>query len=486
MLSTLPLEILLLITSLLEKHNDILNLASCNHALHALLHHHAFTKLTLDSNNIHQQSRLAHTLALNSRCAQAVRTLHFDQNHLSHAGVKPDDKLKYDRTIILPVLNSRFNIPASAVTQWEHDLTEELDPDAWTAVLLILVADTVEDLGLEFHYLSFYVRKLVVRGLQQQQSLGGSNIKSSPKPVPLFPRLRKLNARWWDTENGLPTSYVLPFFHLPSLRMFSGVMMTDGSPWDARDLRRELPPPRDGDYDDDDDDEENQGRVEEDTCGFSGVTHINLSYSNSEAGFPDLIRACRGLVSFVYEHGSCGGYDELAPSKVYTSLCDHKASLEELAICYDRWSDGCGDDRPEFIGSLAEFVVLKKVRVLATDILVPDGDGGGWRMPMGILPPSLQSLMLERFDMDVSYNAPFNAVVFMQRIKDLRGAVLAQCPDLMSLRVIIHERHERPQEDGWPLYSRTTGCALGDRCAVELVGSVAEDVVFNEDHSLGY
>ncbi|KAL4789262.1 hypothetical protein BDV19DRAFT_374370 [Aspergillus venezuelensis] len=462
MLSSLPPEILLLIANHLDNHKDILHLASCTRGFHAFLYPHAFRILVLRDTELYELTRLTHVLAQNPRCAQAVRVLRFDPRLRSRPDIQEEEKVKYDGGVILPVLE-RSGFGRAAVAKWKEKLTENMDTDAWTAVILTLVPN-IEELAMTFSYPSFYVRKLLATSIE-----GGTE--------PIFARLRELSARWYDTENGLPSAYILPFLRLPSLRILNGVMIEDARPTDEHDLRREVPPSGNDSWDED---YEEPPDYEVDPEGyfkrypgdenFSNTTHIKLEYSNSGKGFPDLIRACRGLVSFVYEHGNCGELDHLAPRRFYPSLCKHRESLEELTICYSRWWFMHGDPaESEFIGSFRDFAVLKRLRLRSDNIFVRGGRGEYANLALGMLPPSLEALAIEDFDWHP------NPIGFVKRLKELRSAIKSQCPNIASLKVIVGGKDMPPQEDGWPLYSAPSRCVHGTRRAAELVAPVADD-----------
>ncbi|KAL2815039.1 hypothetical protein BDW59DRAFT_154054 [Aspergillus cavernicola] len=95
---------------------------------------------------------------------------------------------------------------------------------------------------MTFGYPSLYVRRLVA--------------KSSTSTNPVLRRLKEFSARWWDTEQGLPSSYILPFFRLLSLRMFNGVMISDGEPDRDRQLREDQDHDENEDYAEEDFDDE--------------------------------------------------------------------------------------------------------------------------------------------------------------------------------------------------------------------------------------
>ncbi|KAL2853314.1 hypothetical protein BJY01DRAFT_244280 [Aspergillus pseudoustus] len=479
MLSTLPREILLMIAAHLINPRDILNLALCTHGFYALLHHHAFTTLVLRDHDLHQLSRFTDVLARNPRCAQAVRVLRFDPDP-EPLPMREGDLTKYDRAVILPVLE-KSGFSSTAVARWENELQDKMDIDAWIAVLLSLVHLNVEELAVTFYWPSFYVRKLLAKSFEAAEAGGGATF---------FPRLRELSARWWDDENGVPSSYILPFFRLPSLRIFNGEMIQDGRPSDADDLRKEVPLSYEEYYDerlleepDYETDPEGYFAHYPGDENFSNVTHIRLTYSSSEKGFPDLIRSCRSLVSFAYEHGNCASSMYLAPRRFYDSLRRHKRSLEELEICYDRWAEGWGDElESEFIGSFGDFAALKRLRLRWENLLLPsDGEGGAVtkgaaNIPMEALPLSLESLTIEEYD------KCDNPKDFMAQLRGLRSALKSQCPDLSSLRVIVTGEDMPPQEDGWPLYSAPSPGVHGTRRAAELVASTVENISIPKGH----
>jgi hypothetical protein len=496
-LTSLPPELLLLITTHLDNQKDILNLASTTPGLYSLLYTHAFTSLRLDDNSHYQITRLTHVLAQNPQCARAVRVLRFEPGLFRNPrGVPVKEHVKYESGVIRPIVKrlacallsdvnpkkKTTNKDADAlvdatVANWEKALKGGNEIDLWVALILLLVPG-VEELSLTFLYGSVYIRKLLSvvttsRTMNNELLLSGGADGLEPPLSSFFSRLHTLSARWYDTENGVPSSYILPFFRLPSLREFNGMCITDGGPEDEYDLRGTGPPRNkdyhyfydDGDYEDYepypeyDDDPEGYFRRYPGDEDFSNVTHIALTESNSEMGFPDLIRACRRLVSFVYEYGECGGtLGWLAPRRFYGSLCKHKDWLEELTICYDDWACGYGDPlESEFIGSFRDFKVLKRLRVRGDNILVRDG-----KMPFDLLPPSLESLVIEDFSAENGQN-------LIEQLRELRSVVQSQCPNLVSLRVAGYREDMQPQEGGWPRYLEPTRGQAGETCAIELV-----------------
>ncbi|KAL2808663.1 hypothetical protein BJX63DRAFT_435881 [Aspergillus granulosus] len=460
-LPALPPELLFQITSHINNQKDILNIASTTQPLHALLYAHAFTSLTLDDGSHYQLTRLTHVLARNPRCARAVRVLRFEPELCTALSRVKDEKVRYDPSVILPLLErvsstiSSSDARANAntiVAKWEELLKAGDEIEPWVALILSLVPN-VEELSLTFYHPSFYIRKLFSMMNSATSTLPNPN---GPEPPFLFSRLHTLSARWYDTEYGVHSSYILPFFRLPSLRTFNGVMVIDGRPEDAYDLRGDAPPDDcfyDSDYEpapEYEDDPEGYFRRYPGAEAFSNVTHIRLGGCNSQTGFPDLIRACRGLVSFVYEHGDCGGVvGFFAPRRFYASLWGHRGSLEEVEICFEADSLGMFSESG-FIGSFKEFQVLRRLRVTDENILVSEGGARTGRMGTGVLPASLENLVIEDFD---ACDDPGDLSV---QLKELRREVESQCPKLVSLRVAGYKRDVQLQEGDWPQYLRPT------------------------------
>jgi hypothetical protein len=446
-LLTLPPELLLQIASHINNQKDILNLASTTRSLHALLYIHAFTSLTLDDETHYQITRLTHVLARNPRCARAVRVLGFETELCSRI----EETVSYDPSVIFPLIEKVSSTIASLdagananklVAKWEEQLREADEIEPWVAVILSIVPN-VEELSLTFSHPSFYIRKLFTMISPATGTLPNPH---GPEPPFLFSRLHTLSAR---SEFGIRSSYILPFFRLPSLHTFNGVMVADGQPEDAKELREDGP--LDDFYDSDyepapeyEDDPEGNFRCYPGAEAFSNVTHIRLIGSNSRKGFPDLIRACRRLVSFVYEYGGYDGVDRFTDSRrFYASLWRHRGSLEEVELCcqHVNW---LGES--EFIGSFKEFQVLRRLRVCADDILVRMEGARTKKIAMDVLPASLDNLVIEFF------HACDDPEELSVQLKELQREAKLQCPKLVSLRVAGYVPQDfQPEEDGFRL-----------------------------------
>ncbi|KAL4918737.1 hypothetical protein BDW62DRAFT_200624 [Aspergillus aurantiobrunneus] len=419
MLSNLPPEILLLIAGHLPSYRDTLRLASCCHQIHRLLAPHAYTTLTLDNSGLRHLSRLVHTLARNPQLAKAVRALRFTDSSCSH----PPHTLYYDRGTIQPFIESIASSSDELVT-WEKDLKAGIDTDPWVTLLLLLVPN-LEELGLTFEYPSAYLRKTIQRVTQDSGNL-------------TLGRLKEVTFGWWDTEGGLPSSYVRPFFRLPSLRRFTGHMLRDGYTEDDDECSDSY----------EDEEAEGEARVARYPLDehFSNITHLHLHYSNSANGLPDLISAPKRLVSFAYEHsGQNGDLDPINPAAFYSSLRKHKESLEEITVCEDTWSYSVADPLDaQFVGSFTDFTALKRLRLRGQNILDwKDTKGAGARNTLSdVLPVSLESLTIEAFDECDNANLTIYLETFVRNVK-------SHCPNLVVLEIKGRMREKDPSTTNW-------------------------------------
>ncbi|KAL4744946.1 hypothetical protein BDW72DRAFT_187637 [Aspergillus terricola var. indicus] len=350
MISTLPSEILLLIASHLTNSTDTLRLASSCQQFHALLTPQAYTIIELEDGRLWHISRLTHTLARNPQLAKAVRILRFGDKVIFCEHY--EDILYYDDNIIRPLLEAATS-SSKQLAAWEKQLKANSREDPWIAILLPLL-ENLEELKMVIHWPFTYTRRMLQR------------ITQDPNNTALN-RLKEVSVKWWDTQGGLPTSYVYPFFRLPFLRGFTGTMLTDGC-YEDEDLYRDV-------FDNEEkeeyeDEEAKEARYPGAEC-FSNVTRLHMHYSNSEMGLPDLISASKQLESFVYEYnGSTGEYTPFNPPAFYRSLCKHKKSLTEITLCEEVWGYSVDDPiNTRFIGSFKNFTALKKLRLRGQNIL---------------------------------------------------------------------------------------------------------------------
>jgi hypothetical protein len=108
--------------------------------------------------------------------------------------------------------------------------------------------------------------------------------------------------------------------------------------------------------------------------------------------------------------------------------------------------------------------VLKRLRLRCETILGRDG-----KMPVVLLPPSLESLLIEEFYVDKNQD-------LLEQLREFQSVVPVQCSNLVSLRVAGH-KGTQPQQNGWPRYLEPTHGVTGKTCAIKLVDYAAETSV---------
>ncbi|KAL2834699.1 hypothetical protein BJY01DRAFT_252931 [Aspergillus pseudoustus] len=413
-LSILPAEILLLIVDDLSDHEATLNLTYTCRQLYTLLHLHVFRALEISHRNIRTLSRLTHAFAQDPRCAQTVRILRF----IDGPARSSRNEIQYDPVIIRPLLEA---IPYSSGHEratHEANLKAGHNHASWLAILLPLLPN-LEELSLIFGYLEVYTLNLLHRIIP-------SNPKFNPYSAPVLSHLKHVSVRHQSTKFDLRTSYILPFFRLPSLTSFTGRMIRDNRDTDGRDPREQ----QEAWY--------AEIIAEVPYKPFSNVTHLTLEHSTTRSGFAALLYACKQLKALTFTHGYADGdeaHPPFAPRRFHRSLCRHRESLEELTICY---ADGVSRVSTEFeegfIGSFRDFHRLRTLRLRAQNILAfEDGENAGANNTLfDVLPSAIEELVIE--DFEDCYDQPHMA----EQVKDLireAGFERGRFPNLRRLEV---------------------------------------------------
>ncbi|RDW92837.1 uncharacterized protein DSM5745_00159 [Aspergillus mulundensis] len=379
MLSTLPREILLLIAGYIEAQRDTINLARCCRLLQSLLQPTIFRSPKLRHNGVRSLSRLTNLLIPKPKLAQHVRSLSIRSGVYSRHG---GWTVRYEPDTISPVVKEMAESEREA-SLWKAHLQRGLWEDPWLALLLPFLPN-LEELEVEVYSGALsYTSMMVGRASQMKKPFSAEMALSRLKRVSIV--------RWDDQEGigaGIEAEKLLPFFRIPSLRNFTGEVITDGS------------------------DEYEKKKVGQKRLGFSNVTHINFFNSSSGSGFRDLIRACAGLESFVYTHSDESvnghyGYDEFGdeygpmpfnPPALHKHLCRHKTTLQNLVLGYNSFSlRHYGPHTEAFFGSLKDFNALKKLDLSVYNIInwKYDEDERKYEAVnhiMDVLPASLQEL----------------------------------------------------------------------------------------------
>ncbi|RDH29984.1 hypothetical protein BDQ94DRAFT_182012 [Aspergillus welwitschiae] len=401
MLSKLPGELLLSITSFLNSHTDTLRLASCCRAFYPLLLPEVFTSLDLIEHRNGHLSHLVHTLASKPSLAQEVRTLRID------CGWRPTSGVRYEQDVTLEVLSAALGSDDNdKIATWARELTNRERNDAWTVLLLALLPN-LEDLVLQVCDFSNYTLDWLA-GIAQNGT--SSRILS---------RLRILRVDCSDVDGGLSSAHFLPILRLPSLRSFYGHMICDGGSFDEEYAE-------DQDFD--------AASYIPDNVGYSNVTHIRLRSSCSRRGFADLIGAPKALESFIFKHTQNPNYaddENMYASRYYHPLRRHWATLQRLTITHEstNYYDCYQSHEYDYIGSFAGFSVLKELRLQVTQILDWDGlDTTSKNTLNDILPLSLERLILDGLERE---HLTALAIAF----EDLLSGGKYRCPSLTYVEV---------------------------------------------------
>lgn len=361
---SLPDDVLLLVGDFLDDHSDRYNLIFVCQRFHKLFLANVYRYASLRTCR-HVLSFLKPTLK-RPELARAVRTLRFNcwQDRTATGYVTITDEEK-------PILRNwvrRISLSDEEHAQWEEDLNNGVS-EAWIALLLPL-ASNLRNLHLVYPQHSTHLDRTVRRAANKEylalQALNGVS-------------LGHLEDDTQDTKGVFLPSQILPFFEFPQMRTFSADSVIDSKL--AQKTQDNEPIEFHG--------------------GMSSISEIKLTASNGAQGMTDLIASCSKLRSFKYQHSDVHLYSEgYRPSAFYSSLSAYKDTLTTL------WLDNCGTHLPftiiganethdEWFGSLADFTVLKDVRIQLPNLLdiryqyepsIPLPD---------ILPKSIESLYIE-------------------------------------------------------------------------------------------
>ncbi|KAL4876346.1 hypothetical protein BJY04DRAFT_200062 [Aspergillus karnatakaensis] len=336
-LARFPAELLLLITSYIQDHKDILSLACSCRAFYPLLLPKVFTSLDLITHRSGHLSLLIHTLASNPDLAREVRSLSVS------IWFRRTKNVRFEAAVIGALLKDALG-PEEDLSAWELRVQERDNNDA-AAILLLSLLPNLENLTLKVHEFSNYTLEWMARVAQQK--------------LPFLRNLKSFTPVCSDLDYGLTSGQFVPIFRLPSLRRFHGYMIFDDGASDAE-------------YDDADNFHTSHHIPNEER--FSDITEISLAISGARRGFADLICATKRLESFTFEHGDNPTYpddDRMCASSFYKPLRRHRKSLQEITITYEG-ADVYTTYDPydyDYIGSFKDFASLKKLRLLVSQIL---------------------------------------------------------------------------------------------------------------------
>lgn len=202
--------------------------------------------------------------------------------------------------------------------------------------------------------------------------------KAALKEGILFPHLEEAYVSWYDTENGIGSSFIHPLLKSPSMRKVRDCNVVE--PRDHEDPNYFGP-----------------GALRGDTIQprCSHVTHIDLLESNVAEGIRDLIGAYKALRSFrIVHYGAIVSYEGFEPRKIFLSLPTQKQTLEAIWVDMEDDLPGGGDHDDEWMGSFHDFTALKFLLVGLDNLVGINEHGLPERELRDVLPSSLNALCL--------------------------------------------------------------------------------------------
>lgn len=355
-LDKLPLELIHLIAHSLSEQGDRYALILSCRRFYELLIHTLYSNVTLFK-SIDKTSwySFSHTIAHKPALAEAVKNLYIYAWEVSN-GAKD---FECDPNLISKLLDE---IPQSddERDEWEEDAKAGI-ADAWLGLMLPLLPN-LQRIDIVLPFGSVYFNSIL-----RKAALGD---------IQAFSKLEEAYISWHDTKNAVASSFLMPFFHFPSMRKLGGSKIAEYDPITESEFTGEL--------------------AELPLIESSGITQIDFRGSNNtEAGMFHLIRSCKALKSFRLGYGGVmTSDDDFHPRALVRSLERHKTSLERLWVEID--CDMVTEMEDEPIPSLTEFSVLKHLHIRLPDLL--DFHQHGEALPQNqlkdILPPSLNILYL--------------------------------------------------------------------------------------------
>lgn len=352
-LSKLPTELIYLIAQELREQSDRYALILSSRYFYERLISTLYSEVVLfKSDYAAKWYQFMHTVARKPALAETVRDLYIEAWEVND-GTK---NFQCDPNLLSQLLNE---IPLSDEERdkWEEDAKTGM-PDAWLGLILPRLPN-LQKIGLDLSspslYLQDVLRKAAIRDIQAFSKLEEAYITSrDDDEIPL-----------------VQPSYLIPFFHFPSMRKLRGSNIGEYDP--ERGLTDDI-----------------SGLP---LIGTSGITHIVFRYSaNNEGGMFRLIRSCKALKSL--RIGYAGflllSADPFHFQGLVKSLKHQKTSLERLWMGLDCDYKAEWNQAP--VGSLVEFTLLKDLYIRLPDLL----DFPGYEPPVNhlkdLLPPSLHTL----------------------------------------------------------------------------------------------
>lgn len=403
-------DIFLLISEHLDDQSDQLNLLLVCRDWYSIFLPRAYKTISVDAPKIYPLSRAVRN---NPRIGTAIQNLSVDWYHS-----KSESGNDYDIDGLVEILKQAGDA-ADDLAAWEESLRTGC-PDAWLAVLVLLL-ESIKSMTLRFSR-SPYFLPMVTR-------IAADRNLSSPKPV-LQP-LESVDIWADDPKEYYLAHELLPFFHLPAMRVF-----TAGGVCEVEPGITSLKP------------------------GTSTIRKIDLggfNTNNGANGFAEYIISCANLEILDYQHDnkSIWGevYTDFCPLLFYNALCSQKHSLRELRL-NNNGEIGEGrfdEDTEEFngFGSLAEFHQLRELRIPLRTLLQFGSSNRPKVSLLEVLPSSLEFLNLAHYheeDFDIVNKNLQTVLSQRERLPNLKRIEIQPYTLMMTAGAIVHSTNFRVQE----------------------------------------
>ncbi|KAJ5638143.1 hypothetical protein N7490_008022 [Penicillium lividum] len=294
--------------------------------------------------------------------------------------MKPPSKQESQDLKASNVVNSHvwaYSVDEIEAAVWQRDLVNGL-ADAWIAVTLPLLTQ-LRQLHLSYDRNTPHLGRVIQRVINDEHPFHGQHTFQHLQKVSLDLSHDMDEHAYSNTEYGLlfsSSDIVMPVFQLPSLREFFATGLVDPTSPKM---------------------ESNNSN----NTAFSSITAIDLRESCGNYGMEKLISSCVALKSFKYQHSDSRlqslGY---RPAEFYRALIRSKKTLEVLwldnhGIHHPFTAAGLNQTHEQFFGSLAEFSVLRELRIRLTNLLDIEFQNEPTTPLLDCLPSSLNSLFIE-------------------------------------------------------------------------------------------
>jgi hypothetical protein len=369
MFDDLPPEILHMVSQHLNN-NDIYHLICSSRRLYTVLQQNLYAEVFLCGQNHSSQQVVTFLYAVtrDPRLASYVRCLWLEYWDCGD-GIIHMDKAELDSEYLLKLVSERTGYSEEEKCKWLKDLEKGEDCDPWLALLIPQLN---------------YLRKILINWAYDAKYVLDMFRKAARGQEPVFRHLEEVYATWWDdTEGSIPSHRMTSFFSFPSVRKVGCCCLGE-------------------DYDSDDDEYDSDNYESDDSIHqrrevplpqTSNITHLDLSNSNAGNGMRDWVQACKALKSFrLIHHGTLGRGENFRPRRLYESLSLHKSTLESI------WAEPDEgvyiEEQDDWMGSFADFSVLKTICLLLPNLVGFDGNKRPMRKLSDVLPHSLETLYL--------------------------------------------------------------------------------------------